>query len=165
MTISEELKGGMSILLRLRNELDEAEEKYKAAKKAYEEYSREYLPDIMRQNGLFSLTTEDGVTVSVSTKTHVNVTKSKIDAVCKWLSQNGGDFLVKREYVVPKNVAEKLMDDGVDCAETVDVNTNSLRSFLLDKLGQKTGSLPDITVDQIPDGINFFQYDEVEFKK
>lgn len=164
MTLSEELKGGMGILFRLKQELDAAEESYKAAKKAYEEYSREYLPDIMRQNGLFSLTTEDGVTVSMSTKTHVNVTKSKIDKVCDWLRDNGGDFLVKREYVVPKDVATKLMEDGVDCAEIVDVNTNSLKSFLLDKLGQKSGP-QDISIDQIPDGINFFQYDEVEFKK
>ena len=163
--LSTELKGGLEILMRLRKEFLDAEEKYKQAKAAFEDYSREVLPDIMRQNGVYSVTTEDGLVANMTTKTHVNVTKSKIDKVCQWLSQNGGDFLIKRQYVVPKNVAEKLMDDGVDCAELTDVNTNSLKSFLLDKLGQRTGSVPDITVDQIPDGINFFQYDEVEFKK
>ena len=162
--LSTELKNGLDTLMRLRTELLDAEEKYKQAKAAFEDYSREILPDIMRQNGVYSVTTEDGLVANMTTKTHVNVTKSKIDQVCLWLSKNGGDFLVKRQYVVPQNVAVKLMDDGVDCAETVDVNTNSLKSFLLDKLGQRTGP-QDITIDQIPDGINFFQYDEVEFKK
>jgi len=162
--LSTELKNGLDTLMRLRTELLDAEEKYKQAKASFEDYSREILPDIMRQNGVYSVTTEDGLVANMTTKTHVNVTKSKIDQVCLWLSKNGGDFLVKRQYVVPQNVAVKLMDDGVDCAETVDVNTNSLKSFLLDKLGQRTGP-QDITIDQIPDGINFFQYDEVEFKK
>lgn len=163
--LSTELKGGLDILMRLRKEFLDAEEKYKQAKAAFEDYSREVLPDIMRQNGVYSVTTEDGLVANMTTKTHVNVTKAKMEKVCQWLSQNGGDFLIKRQYVVPKNVADKLMDDGVDCAELTDVNTNSLKSFLLDKLGQRTGGLPEITVDQIPDGINFFQYDEVEFKK
>lgn len=163
--LSTELKGGLETLMRLRKEFFDAEEKYKQAKTAFEDYSREVLPDMMRQNGVYSVTTEDGLTANMTTKTYVNVTKSKMEKVCQWLSQNGGDFLIKRQYIVPKNVAEKLMNDGVDCAELADVNTNSLKSFLLDKLGQKTGSLPGITVDQIPDGINFFQYDEVEFKK
>lgn len=162
--LSTELKSGLEILMRLRQEFLDAEEKYKQAKAAFEDYSREVLPDIMRQNGVYSVTTEDGLVANMTTKTHVNVTKSKMDAVCQWLSKNGGDFLIKRQYVVPQNVAVKLMDDGIDCAELSDVNTNSLKSFLLDKLGQRTGP-QDITVDQIPDGINFFQYDEVEFKK
>ena len=162
--LSTELKNGLDTLMRLRTELLEAEDAYKQAKAAFEDYSREILPDIMRQNGVYSVTTEDGLVANMTTKTHVNVTKSKIDSVCQWLTKNGGDFLVKRQYVVPKNVADKLMEDGVDCAEVTDVNTNSLKSFLLDKLGQRTGP-QDITVDQIPDGINFFQYDEVEFKK
>lgn len=162
--LSTELKNGLDTLMRLRTELLDAEERYKEAKAAFEDYSREILPDIMRQNGVYSVTTEDGLVANMTTKTHVNVTKSKIEQVCQWLTKNGGDFLVKRQYVVPQNVAAKLMDDGVDCAEVTDVNTNSLKSFLLDKLGQRSGP-QDITIDQIPDGINFFQYDEVEFKK
>ena len=159
-----QLKNGMATLLRLRAELIEAEEAYNAARKAFEDYSREILPSIMKQNEVYSVTTKDGLVANLVTKTHVNVTKSKVNNVCDWLTAHGGGFLVKEDYIVPKDVAEHLMLTGIPCEKITNVNTNSLKSFLLDKLGQRTGP-KTLDIGEIPDGINFFQYDEVEFRK
>lgn len=159
-----QLKNGMATLIRLRTELLEAEEAYEAAKKAFEDYSREILPGIMRQNNVYSVTTTEGLVANLVTKTHVNVTKSKVNDVCTWLEKHDGGFLVKTDYLVPPDVAKHLMATGIPCEKVSNVNTNSLKSFLLDKLGQRTGP-KTLDIGEIPDGINFFQYDEVDFKK
>ena len=41
------------------------------------------------------------------------------------------------------------------------MNTNSVKAFVLDQLGQK-GSPATITTEDLPKGLNFFQFDEME---
>ena len=50
---------------------------------------------------------------------------------------------------------------GVIYEEQTTMNTNAVKAFLLDQLGQK-GSPATITKEDLPHGLNFYQFDEME---
>ena len=56
---------------------------------------------------------------------------------------------------------EELDKLGIPNEETTTMNTNAVKAWLLDMLGQKGGTA-QISVEDIPKGINFYQYDDVE---
>ena len=153
-------------LLRLRWEMEEAEEKARRAKAAYDTYSRATLPDIFKLNGVTSIQSNDGVIIKIVTKTTASMKKDKEsrDSVCKWLREHDGERLIKEELIVDSLNKDRLRDAGVAFDEDVSVNTNSLKAFLLDALGQN-GAPATITVEDIPKGVSFYQWDEAEVTK
>ena len=141
----------------------EAEEAFKEAEKAYLDYSRNIMPDLFKMNGLDSLRLDDGAMVRVVTKTQCSINKNDADrtVVANWLREHGAGNLVKSECIVPPSQIEKLKANSITYEEETTMNTNSVKAFVLDQLGQK-GSPATITKDDLPKGLNFFQFDEME---
>lgn len=153
-------------LRRLQWVMMEAEEAYKEAEKAFNNYSRSTMPDLFKMNGLDALRTEDGMMVRVVTKTNCSINKGDVDRtnVANWLREHGAENLVKSECIVPPSQIEKLKAAQITYEEETTMNTNSVKAFVLDQLGQK-GSPATITKDDLPKGLNFFQYDEMEISQ
>lgn len=141
----------------------EAEEAFKKAEKAYQDYSRTVMPDLFKMNGLDALRLDDGSTVRVVTKTQCSINKGDVDRnnVAKWLREHGAEQLVKSECIVPVSQKEAMVAAGIIFEETMTMNTNSVKAFLLDQLGQK-GAPATISKEDLPKGLNFFQFDEME---
>lgn len=143
----------------------QAEEAFKQAEKEYNDYSRTIMPDLFKMNGLDALTMDDGSVVRVVTKTNCSINKNDIDKanVAKWLREHGAPQLVKSECIVPPSQIEKLKAADIIYQEETTMNTNSVKAFILDQLGQK-GAPATITKEDLPKGLNFFQFDEMEIQ-
>lgn len=141
----------------------EAEEALKQATDEYNEYSRKVLPDMFKMNGLDALQMDDGAMVRVVTSTTCSINKNDKDRanVADWLRQHNGESLIKSECICPSSQLEALKAANIIYEEKTTMNTNSVKAFLLDQLGQK-GSPATITKDDLPKGLNFYQFDEME---
>lgn len=142
-------------------EMEEAEENFKKAKAAYENFSRKTVPDIFKLNGVDSIVTETGQKVAVVTKTACSVNRANKQLVTDWLRKRGADTLVKESLTVPISEIKTLENSGVSFEKVTDVNTNALKAYLLGELGQK-GAPATLSVEEIPESISFFQWDEME---
>lgn len=149
----------------LQWDMIQAEEAFKQAEKEYNDYSRTVMPDLFKMNGLDALTMDDGSVVRVVTKTNCSINKNDIDRanVAKWLREHGAPQLVKSECIVPPSQVEKLKAANIIYQEETTMNTNSVKAFILDQLGQK-GAPATITKEDLPKGLNFFQFDEMEIQ-
>lgn len=141
----------------------EAEETFKKAEKEYNDYSRTVMPDLFKMNGLDALRLDDGSLVKVVTKTQCSINKGDADKnnVAEWLRNHNGAELVKSECRVPSSQKTAMIAAGITFQEETTMNTNSVKAFLLDQLGQK-GAPATITKEDLPKGLNFFQFDEME---
>lgn len=141
----------------------QAEEALRKATDDYNNYSRTVMPDLFKMNGLDMLQMEDGSIVRVTTKTTCSINKNDADKanVAKWLREHEGGELVKSECIVPTSQIPMLQAQGIIYEEQTTMNTNAVKAFLLDQLGQK-GSPATITKEELPKGLNFYQYDEME---
>lgn len=158
-----QIKEHVTKLRKLQWAMMEAEEAFKEAEKAYLDYSRTVMPDLFKMNGLDMLQMDDGSIVRVVTKTNCSINKNDTDRdnVAKWLREHNGAELVKAECIVPVSQEDKMREAGVIFEEKTTMNTNAVKAFLLDQLGQK-GSPATITKEDLPKGLNFFQFDEME---
>lgn len=141
----------------------EAEEAFKNAEKEYNEYSRTVMPDLFKMNGLDMLRMDDGSIVRVTTKTTCSINKNDNDRnnVANWLREHGAGQLVKSECIVPTSQKDKMTAAGIIFQEETTMNTNSVKAFIIDQLGQK-GAPATISKEDLPKGLNFFQFDEME---
>ena len=158
-----QIKEHVAKLRSLQRAMLEAEEKFKKAEKEYLQYSRAIMPDLFKMNGLDALTMEDGSVVRVITTTNCSINKNDADRanVAKWLREHNGDSLIKSECIVPPSQVDALKANNIIYEEKTTMNTNSVKAFLLDQLGQK-GSPATITKEDLPKGLNFYQFDEME---
>jgi hypothetical protein len=158
-----QIKEHVKVLRQKQWEMMEAEEAFKKAEAAYLNYSRTVMPDLFKMNGLDLLKMEDGSIVRVVTKTTCSINKNDEDRanVAKWLREHNGEDLVKSECIVPSSQKEKMDAAGVIYQEETTMNTNAVKAFLLDQLGQKD-SPAMITKEELPKGLNFYQFDEME---
>ena len=161
--LMQQIQAHVQKLRNLRQKMLEAEEAYKSAEKEYLEYNRTVMPDLFKMNGLDALRLDDGAMVRVVTKTSCSINKNEADRnnVAQWLKDHGGDSLIKSECIVPPSQIPALQDNGITYQEETMMNTNSVKAFILDQLGQK-GSPATITREDLPKGLNFFQFDEME---
>lgn len=158
-----QIKDHVKKLRNLQWEMMKAEEAFKKAEEAYLDYSRKVMPDLFKMNGLDMLQMEDGSIVRVTTKTTCSINKNDADKanVAKWLREHDGETLVKSECIVPPSQIPLMKQAGVIYEEETTMNTNAVKAFLLDQLGQK-GSPATITKEDLPKGLNFYQFDEME---
>lgn len=150
-------------LVQLKNEMDRAREAYEKAEDKFNQFSRNTLPDLLKLNGITSLETEEGRKISVVTKTQCTINKNTADKnrVADWLKKLGADHLISSTINVPESQEEKLIKASITYEKEMTMNTNSVKAYLLGALGQKE-SPAIITKEDIPKGINFYQYEEVE---
>lgn len=143
----------------------EAEEALKKAQASYDDYSQHVLPDLFKMNGLDMLRMDDGAIVRVITTTRCSINKNDTDKqnVAEWLRKHNGETLVKSECICPSSQLDALKANGIIFEEQTSMNTNAVKAFLLDQLGQK-GSPAVISKEDLPKGLNFYQYDEMEIQ-
>lgn len=158
-----QIKEHVAELRRRKWAVEEAEEALRKAQASYDDYSQHVLPDMFKMNGLDMLQMEDGSIVRVITTTRCGINKNDVDKqnVAKWLREHNGESLVKSECICPSSQLEALKNAGIIYQEETTMNTNAVKAFLLDQLGQK-GSPAVITKEDLPKGLNFYQYDEME---
>lgn len=150
-------------LKKLKWDVELATEALKKAQDAYDDFSQHVLPDLFKMNGLDMLKTDDGAIVRVITTTRCSINKNDADRqnVAEWLRNHNGESLVKSECVCPSSQLDALKRAGIIYQEETTMNTNAVKAFLLDQLGQK-GSPAVISKEDLPKGLNFYQYDEME---
>lgn len=150
-------------LKKLKWDVELATEALKKAQDTYDDFSQHVLPDLFKMNGLDMLRTDDGSVVRVITTTRCSINKNDADKqnVAEWLRNHNGETLVKSECICPSSQLGALKAAGIIYQEETTMNTNAVKAFLLDQLGQK-GSPAVITKEDLPKGLNFYQYDEME---
>lgn len=132
------------------------EAEYEAAKKEYEHFANVILPQEMFSVGLTSMTLANGGQINVLHKYYCQPNKNEDDRriMSDWLRKNQGDHLIKSIANVDAADIDKLKEEGIPFTEKNDINTNSLKAFLMDGLGLK-GGVQKFTVDDIPACIHF----------
>jgi len=158
-----QIKEHVAELRRRQWAVEEATEALAKAQAAYDDYSQHTLPDLFKMNGLDMIRMDDGAIVSVVTTTRCSINKNDKDKanVAKWLREHNGEALVKSECICPSSQLAALKANGIIFEETTTMNTNAVKAFLLDQLGQK-GAPAVISKEDLPKGLNFYQYDEME---
>lgn len=158
-----QIKSHVAELRKRQWAVEEAEEALRKAQASYDDYSQHVLPDLFKMNGLDMLRMDDGAIVRVVTTTRCSINKNDADRqnVAKWLREHNGESLVKSECICPSSQLEALKANGIIYQEETTMNTNAVKAFLLDQLGQK-GAPAVITKEDLPKGLSFYQYDEME---
>lgn len=161
--LMKQIQEHVSKLKKLKWDVELATEALKKAQDAYDDFSQHVLPDLFKMNGLDMLRTDDGAIVRVITTTRCSINKNDADKqnVAEWLRSHNGESLVKSECICPSSQMAALKANGIIYQEETTMNTNAVKAFLLDQLGQK-GSPAVITKEDLPKGLNFYQYDEME---
>lgn len=161
--LMQKLKDYAQKLKQLQWEVIQCTEALNKAEKKYMDFARKEMPMLFRMNNIEEIRTDDDTLVRIATKTTCSINKNDADKqnVAKWLKEHEGEDYVKIECTVPSSQIEKLKEAGIIYSETLSMNTNSVKAFLIDQLGQKGGEAK-ISLEDIPKGINFFQYDEME---
>ena len=122
----------------------------------YEHFANVILPQEMFSVGLTSLTLANGGQINVQHKYYCQPNKNDADrkTMSDWLRKNQGEHLIKSIANVDAADVDKLKDSGIPFTEKNDINTNSLKAFLMDGLGLK-GGVQKFTVEDIPACIHF----------
>lgn len=164
--IIEELKKDAEQLKQLFDAMEKAEAAFKAAKEQYDYFRTKVFPDKFLLNGINAVECTDGTKAVVKTMTTCHVNKNEADKrrVNDWLREHDGSDLIKTVFTVDSKYLEAMKAAGIEFKQDDTVNSNSLKAWLLDQLGQRDGPA-HISVDDIPKGINFFQWEEVEITK
>ena len=161
--LMKQIKEHVLELKRRKWAVEEAEEALRKAQASYDDYSQHVLPDLFKMNGLDMLQMDDGSIVRVITTTKCGINNNDTDRanVAKWLREHDGGALVKSECICPSSQVQALKNAGIIYEEETTMNTNAVKAFLLDQLGQK-GAPAKITKEDLPKGLNFYQFDEME---
>jgi hypothetical protein len=140
----------------LRLNMLNKEAEFEQAKKEYEHFANVILPQEMFSVGLTSLTLANGGQINVQHKYYCQPNKNDADrkTMSDWLRKNQGEHLIKSIANVDAADVDKLKDNGIPYTEKNDINTNSLKAFLMDGLGLK-GGVQKFTVEDIPACIHF----------
>ncbi len=160
-----QIKGHIKELRARQWAVEKATEALRKAQASFDEYSQKVLPELFKMNGLDMLKMEDGSIVRVITTTKCSINKNDKDRanVAKWLREHNGETLVKSECICPSSQLDALKQAGIIYEEQTTMNTNAVKAFLLDQLGQK-GSPAVITKEDLPKGLSFYQFDEMEIQ-
>lgn len=162
----QQIRKDCDTLLKLKMDMEIAEAKFEAAKKAYADFATNQLPQKFKDNGLDIIGCE-GCNIRIVTKTRASILKGKDDGasskatIANWLRERGYDEYIKERLIVPQSQLEACKAAGIIFQEDMDINTNKLKALVIDMLGQN-GSPAVINKDDIPAGFSFYQWDEAE---
>lgn len=164
--MSEQVRKAIAKYQTLRLAVVKAEAAFKKATAEYEKFAREDLVNEFGNAGLAAVMMDDGSIISIENVTRCSLNKNPADKenVVKWLREHDAGNLVKSECIVPATRIQELRMASIPFKEDVSINTNSVKAFLLDALGQK-GAPATISVEDIPKGIGWFQYKEATVKE
>jgi hypothetical protein len=149
-------------LKELKSDMDAKEAAFAAAKKEYEYYAGSILPMEMYNAGVNSIELMTGGVMSYERKYYCTPNKNANDkaTIARWLQEHDGAHLIKETAVVPGAKIDDLKEAGIPFTEIDDINTNSLKAFLKDKLGVNGGTA-QITITDIPLCVHFQEVGQV----
>lgn len=140
----EELDKANAVLLEAQLALANAE-------KAVEELAQKEIPNLLESVGLNTITTRDGLKVTIKETVHARLSGETKDAALKWLEENGHSGLIRREVKIPftreeeeacRELAEQLQGEYPDLTMDRNVHHSTLRSFVRGELEEDTGEFP-----------------------
>jgi hypothetical protein len=134
----------------------QAEAEYDRTKKELDYYAGTVLPTEMMNAGVSSVELIDGGVMTYDRIYRCSPNKNEQDKaiMADWLRQHGGEFLIKERAAVDASNIDKLQAVGIPFVEICDLNTNSLKAFLKDKIGAG-GGVAQIMVTDIPEVMHF----------
>jgi hypothetical protein len=134
----------------------EAEAVYNEAKKELDYYAGTVLPTEMMNAGVSRVDLFDGGVMEYIRAYHISPNKNSKDKMimAEWLREHGGDYLVKEQAAVDGAQIDKLKASGIPYVEICDMNSNSLKAFLKDKIGAG-GGVAQIQISDIPEVMHF----------
>lgn len=127
-------------------ELDDANEVLLAAQlalsnaqEAVDDLAMREIPDLLEEVGVDTITTKDGLKVSIKETVHAKIKVDDRAEAYEWLDRNGHSALIRRNVVVPfqkedTEKCEKLVNaleaDYPDLSVDMNVHPSTLRSFV-----------------------------------
>jgi len=143
-------------LKELKLKMMATEEEFNAAKKEYEYYSTTVLPPEMLNAGVSNIELKNGGIMTYERKFYCQPNRNTADKkiMADWLRTQGGENLVKTKAEVDDSQIESLRAAGIPYTEINDINVNSLKAFIKDKIGVGGGTA-QIQVADIPACIHF----------
>jgi hypothetical protein len=143
-------------LKELKLKMLSAETAYNEAKKEHDYYASSVLPMEMFNLGISELKLMSGGTLTYERKFYCQPNKNDADKkiMADWLRDHGGEDLVKEKAQVDAAKIADLKAAGIPYTEIDDINTNSLKAFLKDKIGAAGGQV-QIQVTDIPACMHF----------
>ena len=150
-------------LKELKQKMLDTEAAAKEAKKEYDYYASSVLPMEMLNVGIDELKLSSGGRLKIERKFYCQPNKNDADrlVIAQWLQSQGGKNLIKESANVDKAFLQKLKDNEIPFKELKDINTNSLKAFIKDKLGIDGGT-QQIQMEDIPECIHFQEVSYVE---
>ena len=150
-------------------EIEAAELKLKNLKAERLKLATEVIPTIFKANNIMGLDLNDGSKVSIEEHLVVQLIKDekRRALALAWLENNGGEDLIKSVLTIDDpSVAllEALNNSGVLYSMSKDVNTNSVKAWLREKLGLKDGYIATLEQKDVPKEFGLYIYDMVEIK-
>lgn len=155
--IMADLKAKITTLRNMEKDMNEAKAKYEWLAQQYEHYKSKVVITAMQSTGYTHLQDDAGNFVKLENKYYLNPNKNEADRkiIEAWLKEHDGEHLLKHKAEVPGGEIDKLRELDIPFDDKIDVNTNSLKSFLLDQLGYKKGGQARINIEDIPECMHF----------
>lgn len=144
-------------LRQLEYEMMVAEDAYNQAKAAFTAYATKELPEAYLAYGIQSMSLADGTVINIKRHTTASIKKGQEQSVVDFLRVHQGEHLIKGELAVSVNDLSALKRAGIPFEEKTTVNTNSLKAFVLDEMGQGR-----INEGDLPSGLRWYQWDQAE---
>lgn len=135
-----------------------AQDEADRAKKEYEHYANVILPQEMFSVGIESLTLANGGTIKVQHKYYCQPNKNDADKqiMANWLREHNGEDIIKESASVDSHDIDRLKESGIPFIGKSDINTNSLKAFLVKGLGVNSG-VQQFSIEDIPACMHFQQ--------
>ena len=136
---SQELRQLCEQLVQLRDLEEKATDALKSIKAVFRKYARELVPDAMDEMGMQSLTTSNGVDITINDDLHVHISEDNKPQAFTWLRDNNHEDIIKNQVVVSfnkneDNVAGAFYSDAVagghDVQRKETVHNGTLRGFV-----------------------------------
>lgn len=155
MTVNEEVSIHLKQLSDLTGQLEYILERKKALESQLQRLKELSIPQVLQKHGMRSLQMLDGTKVQVEEELTATLIKDseRRKIGLEWLQNNGGEDLIKDCITIldPTDVLkEYLSSHGVLYDMSKDVNANSLKAWLREKLGLKEGIVATIEANQVP---------------
>lgn len=151
-----DVKAKLAVMRNLERKVIETQAAFEKAKQDLEDYKAKVVVASMVTAGLNSLQDDEGNTVRIESKYYCNPNKDKgREEIEAWVKKMGGEHLLKHFGKVAGDQLPILKEAGIPFADVADINTNSLKSFILDLLGEKKNSVKRISLADIPEPIHF----------
>lgn len=149
----------------LKLKMLKSQAQYEQDKKEYDYYSSSVLPMEMFNAGVAEVKLMSGGVMTYERKFYCQPNKNAADKqiMAEWLRKNDGGHLVKETgQVIGENLG-KLQAAGIPYVEIDDINTNSLKAFLKDKIGA-AGGMVQVQIQDIPDCMHFQEVGRVNIE-